>query len=322
MAEIELKTVKLGLTQKDNYETINTNFANLDLGKLDADGTAVNAEKVNGLTVETAVPKNAVFLTEEEKNSFITEDEVADAVKYTNETPIVTAIGGIKVGETFTDKTVQEMLDKLLYPYVKPTVSITVAPNGGTYEKGTSVAITSLKVTATRKSADLTKVEAKNGSIVLATVTDNVAKGGTFDCLPADGLTLTANATLTGSVTDKENSTVTANSSAFTFVDPFYYGVVATGTAMTSDTVKALTKSVTAKGTKTFTYTTNNNCMVIAYPKSYGELKSALDPNKFENISSYTQSTVTVACASGDVEYYVYVKTPSTADGFAITYSF
>ena len=61
--------------------------------------------------------------------------------------------------------------------------------------------------------------------------------------------------------------------------------------------------------------------MVIAYPASYGDLKSALDPNKFENIGSYTKTTLDVTVTSGSVSYNVYVKEASTASGFAITYS-
>ena len=43
---------------------------------------------------------------------------IEDAVLYTNETPIVNSIGSIKPGQTFTNKTIQEMLDLILYPYI------------------------------------------------------------------------------------------------------------------------------------------------------------------------------------------------------------
>ena len=247
---------------------------------------------------------------------------VNEAVHYTNETPIVSAIGGIKVGATFDAVPVTEMLTKILYPYIKPLASISVTPNGVVAEKGTSVNVTALKVTATRKSSDIASVVAKQGNTVITTLTDGVAKGGTFDCLPSGGITLTANTTFTGVVTDVDGGSASATSSSFTFVDPYYYGVVAEGTTMTSDVIKGLTKKVEVKGNKTFKYTTNGECMVLAYPKSYGALKSAVDPNGFENIASYTQQEVTVACESGNVAYYVYVKTPSTVSDFAIAYKY
>lgn len=247
---------------------------------------------------------------------------VNEAVHYTNETPIVTAIGSVKVGDTFDNMTIQDVLTKILYPYVKPTASISVSPNGGTYEKGTSVPVTSLKITAGKKSSAIASVVAKQGNTVITTLTDDVAAGGTFDVLPADGITLTANATFSAVVTDADNGSASANSSSFTFVDPYFYGVVAAGTTITSDVVLGLTKDIKGKGSKTYKYTTAGSCMVIAYPAAHGNLKSALDPNKFENIASFTKHEVTVACTSGNVAYYVYVKEASTVTDFAITYSY
>ena len=370
-----MKLVKLGVTQLANVTAINDNFSNLDanvdvlevkaqaasakltelesgkLGKTEKAESAKNADKVNNLTVETAVPANAVFFNQAEKDALATDVEVAgvktevlekvtevdtkvdtevgkvkteitEKTKYTNATPIVQGIGGIEEGETFEGLTVQQMLDKLLYPYVQPVAGITVAPNGGTYEKGSEVTITSLKVNATKKSRNIKQVEAKNDKTSLKVVTEGVANGGSFDCMPEGGLKISTDTTLKGYVTDTDNKTVSANSGTFTFVDPFYYGVVAKGVALDGEAIKAMTKVIQTKGTKTFKYTTNDSCMVIAYPQSYGNLKSALDPNKFENIASYTKSVVNVACLSGEVPYNVYVKSASTADGFAITYSF
>ena len=251
-----------------------------------------------------------------------TKTETESFFKYTNSTPIVSALGGIGVGQTFNAENITSVLDKLLYPYVKPTASISVLPNGGTYEKGLTVTITALDVVATKKSRDITKVEAKNGQTVINTVTEGVTAGGTFSLLPAEGLTVNTDTIFTGVVTDADNGSVSANSSKFTFVDPYFQGTIPAGTQVTSDVVLGLNKVVQSKGSKTFSYTTNNSCMVIAYPKAYGTLKSALDPNKFENIASYTRSEVNVVCTSGTVAYYVYVKEPSTATAFSITYSY
>lgn len=317
MADITLNPVKLGVTHKTNVEVINDNFSAIDAGKLDVDGTAVNAQKVNNLTVETAVPANVVFFTQEEKEALAQD---ADLV-YDNETAVVQAIGGIKVGEKLNGLTLDQVLTKLIFPYVKPTVSLAVTPNGGVYEKGTSVNVTSVKVTGGVKSEQLTKIEAKNGSNSIGTKEgEEVKNGGQFEFV-TDPIAINANTNFTGLVSDSQN-TVQASGANFTFVDPFFWGVVAPETPVTSEMVTGLTKVVQTKGSKTFTYTTNNQCMVIAYPASYGDLKSALDPNKFENIGSYTKTTLDVTVTSGSVSYNVYVKEASTASGFAITYSF
>lgn len=91
------------------------------------------------------------------------------------------------------------------------------------------------------------------------------------------------------------------------FIQPFYYG--ASNTSTISD-FTGLTESVTPKANKTFSFTTSNQHMVMAYDSSYGNLKSILDPNSFETISGWTKSTVTVDGFS----YYVYVANAKTTD--------
>ena len=51
--------------------------------------------------------------------------------KYTNAEPIVTPIGGVKVGETFDNVPVADMLTKILYPYTKPTINTMAATATG-----------------------------------------------------------------------------------------------------------------------------------------------------------------------------------------------
>ena len=263
---------------------------------------------------------DAVFSAESENP--VQNKVVNGAVHYTNTTPTISALGGVASGTTFDNVPITEMLTKILYPYTKPTVSVSVTPNGGTYEKGTSVSVTALKATVTKKSSPIASVTMKQNSTVITTLTD-VANGGTLNMLPSGGVSLTADTTFTATATDTDGGSTSANSTKFTFVDPYYTGVVADGTTITGDVVKSLTKKVEAKGTKSYSYTTSGECMVIAYPKAHGVLKSALDPNGFENIASYTKHEVNVTTASGaSVAYYVYVKTASTVTDFVIKYSY
>ena len=263
---------------------------------------------------------DAVFSAESENP--VQNKVVNGAVHYTNTTPTISALGGVASGTTFDNVPITEMLTKILYPYTKPTVSVSVTPNGGTYEKGTSVSVTALKATVTKKSSPIASVTMKQNSTVITTLTD-VANGGTLNMLPSGGVSLTADTTFTATATDTDGGSTSANSTKFTFVDPYYTGVVADGTTINGDVVKSLTKKVEAKGTKSYSYTTSGECMVIAYPKAHGVLKSALDPNGFENIASYTKHEVNVTTASGaSVAYYVYVKTASTVTDFVIKYSY
>lgn len=102
----------------------------------------------------------------------------------------------------------------------------------------------------------------------------------------------------------------------FNFIQPFYWGVSA-GTTISDFT--GLTESVTAKGQKTVSYTTNNEHMVFAYDSSYGNLTSILDPNSFETISGWTKSTLTV----DGFTYNVYIADAATTDtGANYTFKF
>ncbi len=284
------------------------------------------ALKANQTSLDDGLAKKAdkaTTLAGYEIGDAYTKTETDGFVKYTNATPIVQSIGGIKAGDTFDNMDITAVLNKLLYPYVAPVVSITPNPNGGTFEKGKTATVSALSVAVTKKARAITKVEVKvKDGAVVSTKTDGVAAGGTFNMLPSGGLSVTTQTAYVANVTDSDNKVTTVQSGTFYFVDPYFHGTVQPGATITSDVIKGLTKVIQGKGSKTFTYNTSNSCMVIAYPKSYGVLKSALDPNKFENIASYTRSEVTVKCASGDVVYYVYVKEPSTASGFNITYSY
>lgn len=86
-------------------------------------------------------------------------------------------------------------------------------------------------------------------------------------------------------------------------VSPYYIGVATTNT-LDEAKIKALTKKVEVKGAKTIDFTTSQSYMVFAYPKSYGSIKSIIDKNGFEVISSFTSSIVSI----NSIEYYVYVS--------------
>lgn len=92
-----------------------------------------------------------------------------------------------------------------------------------------------------------------------------------------------------------------------TFIQPYYYGV--SNSATISD-FTGLTENVTAKGNKTFNYTTNNQYMVFAYDASYGNLKTILDGNGFDVTGGWSKSSLTV----GGFNYYVYVANSPTTD--------
>lgn len=234
----------------------------------------------------------------------------------------VNALGGIAAGADLNGLTVREILAKLLYPYVEPVISATGTPNGGTYEKGDNKEITNVRVAVTKKSEKITKVEVFDGATSLGVLEEGVATGGTFNftvSVPVNSV----NKQLTAKVTDASGKVKSANTGAFNFVYPYYVGVIAEDAVIDEALVKGLTKKVEAKGTKTIAYTCNNEKMVFAYPKTYGALKTIMDPNNFDVTGTFTAIEVSVTGLDGTAQpYYVYVNGASTVENFNMKFSY
>ncbi|EET60437.1 hypothetical protein BRYFOR_07633 [Marvinbryantia formatexigens DSM 14469] len=273
-------------------------------------------DKVAGKGLST----NDYTSEEKEKLEGVEEGATANDTLYKNQTPSTVAVGGIPKGYVPPTDGVEaiDMIDRLLHPYVAPTVSAAMKPaNGGVVEAGTSQSVTAVDVTITMGSAAISKIEVFDGAASLGVLTSGIKAGVNTVTLTAP-LTVTANKQLSVTVTDADNKTVTAKTGTYTFVSPYYYGSIAVDAAVNEALVKAATKSVTAKGNKTFTFTCSNQRMLFAYPKSYGNLAKILDANSFDVTGTFAKSEVTV----DGVAYNVYVNDPSTVSAFKMTFNY
>ena len=285
---------------------------------LDARAKAGDAANAEAIAQEAQKRADAIAQEVEDRDAAIEE-----AVIFENGITTVNENLGIPAGTSLDGKSVTEILDMLLFPYVKQTVgSVSGTPNGGTFEHGNNQVITQVKGTVTKKSKPITKIEILQGSTVLATKEgDEVKNGGTFTFTGLNVAVNSTNVQLKFRAYDTEGNYAEASTGAFTFVYPYYYGVCEAGAAVDEALVEGLTKDVAGKGQKAYSYSPNNQCAVIAFPKSHGVLKSALDPNAFENISAFTRHEVTVNGLDGkDVVYYVYVSGAFTGSGFKYTF--
>lgn len=243
------------------------------------------------------------------------------------ETDILTvnALGGIAAGTDLNGLTVKEVLAKLLYPYVAPTVSATRTPSVTVVEKGDTQTITNVKAVVTKKSEKIVKIEVLNGSTVVATLTedDAIAAGGTFN-ISLSEVVEDNGGSLTVKVYDasKEAAAASATTAAFSFVYPYYYGVCAEDAVIDEELVEGLTKLVEKEGTKSITYTTDNQKMVIAYPKSYGVLTKVIDPNNFDVTATFSGQEVVITGLDGKAQtYYVYTNGASTVSNFTMKFT-
>ena len=249
------------------------------------------------------------------------EDENARDIFTTTELT-VSALGGIQAGANLNGLTIKEILAKLLYPYIAPTIGITCTPNGGLFEKGNNQVITNVRAVVTKRSEKITKIEVLQGSNVLGLLEEGIENGGTFNFevnVPVNSV----NVQLTGRVTDASGTVKTATSAAFNFIYPYYVGVCGEDENITEALVKGLEKRIEAKGTKNISYTTNQQRMILAYPKSYGVIKKILDPNSFDVTDTFTRTEIRIVGLDGTSQsYYVYVNNASTVSGFTMTFNY
>ena len=250
-------------------------------------------------------------------------DAIEEALTFENGITTVNALGGIGAGKSLDGKTVTEILDMLLFPYVKQTIGTpSRVPNSTLLEMGNDQVITSVTVAVTKKSKPITNVALYNGNTMIAEKTgDEVANGGTFTFSGLSVAVNSVNVQLKVKAYDSEGSVVEGSTGAFTFVYPYYYGICDAGATIDEALVEGLTKDVQSKGNKSYSYSPNNQCALIAYPKAHGALKSALDPNAFENIAAFTKTELKITGLNGKaVDYYVYVSGAFTGSGFKYTF--
>jgi hypothetical protein len=270
------------------------------------------------VAAEQEARENAIAQEVEDRN-----DAIEEAVTFENGITTVNSLGGIGAGVSLDGKTAVEILDMLLFPYVKQTVgNVARTPNATLLEKGNDQVITKVQAVVTKKSKPIVKVELLKGSEVIAIKEgDDVKNGGT---IVFDGLSVavpSTNVVLKVKATDENGSEVSADTAGWTFVYPYFYGICEAGATIDEALVEGLTKDVQNKGNKTYSYTTNNQCAVVAFPKANGVLKSALDPNAFENIGAFTRHEVTITGLDGTAQaYYVYVSGAFTGSGFKYTF--
>ena len=197
---------------------------------------------------------------------------------YTNLSPSVASnLAGIPAGSTFSGASMQEMWDKLLYPYVYPYASMS---GGNTREFGSSNAV-NLSWTATKNTKALTFITLKkNGGTIQNVVVTGNTQTGTF---PTTAVT---NTDTTFSIDVTDSNTPTPNTvTAYTYVywsNAVYWGKTSTF-ALPSMTISgskptwadgaSVGTGKTLTGTKAGSYNGINGAgqyLVFAWPSSYG----------------------------------------------------
>ena len=261
---------------------------------------------------DAAAADNELLKVKTAKAALIYTDESANGATVT--------VGGVVKGKKYADTPIMQILDDILHPYVAPSAfRMTLAPtNGGVFEKGTTINLTSGTVSWSAGSQNVNKVEIKNGSNVLGS--NSLSSAATSSNVTFT-LAVKDTTTVSSTITDPTKSYAGANVT-FTYVYPLYHGTTTTEVP-TATEIQAMTKHVETKGTKTYSFTANNARCVFAYPASYGNVSKIFDPNNFDVTSTFTKSTDSITGLDGTAQTYnVYVNSASTVTNFNFKFQF
>lgn len=275
----------------------------------------------NGVTKRV---KTSKLVTDVFSNNYYSKDDL----NFDENTIVPISLGGIKEGTNLSNMSVQDVLSKLLFPYIAPVinVSMTRSPDKSICEKGEVVTITEINGVVTKKSDKITSVAFLDSSKILKEFTTDVENGGNFTykfTTPIDITSDLPNNRFKMRVIDTSTNTTYANTNNINFYYPYYFGVIEENQEITENLFSNFIKKIEAKGNKSNNYTTNNQRMVIAYPKSYGTLKKILDQNSFDVTNTFIKSEVNVTGLDKTSQvYYVYTNNASSVTNFKITFQY
>ena len=153
----------------------------------------------------------------------IASQSASASVIYSNPLPTPNTVGGIPAGTTFSERTMKQMWDALLYPYIAPAASLS---GGFTREFGDSNAIT-LSWSVTKRSESITTIVV-DGTPVVAT--GNNQSGTKATTVPQN-----INTTFTMTVSDIPNGSSTINATtAAAWTNRRYWGTLPVGHVLTT----------------------------------------------------------------------------------------
>lgn len=242
----------------------------------------------------------------------------AGSVLYTTPYPVPQTLGGITEGTEYSSEPITNVINDLLFPYLSPTISLSSNTSSGVFEYGTSISSILLTATTTKKTNPITEVSFYKNNVLINTINSPNESGGTETYTDTS---INETSVYTAKVTDGTSIT-TSNQIAYTFVYPYFVGTTI-NQSPTSAEILNMSKIIKTKSNTTYSYTTDNDRFLFAYPKSYGAISRILDPNSFNITSDFIINDLTFTINSTSVEYYVYVfsNISSTTD-FSITFEY
>lgn len=246
----------------------------------------------------------------------------------TSATGVTAAIGDFKKGEKVSNLSYQDFAHRMLHPYVA-TTNVRLVPNvnGGVFEAGVEVTVSSGTVTWTPGSTQVTNIEVIKTGETIGEVTVSSGTSANITFSPALVMSALGSVSLLARATDNNSQNfINSGNITYTFVYPFYYGILDSSVTIDNPLVghiRSFTKNISTKGNKVYAFNLSSNKACIAYPGSYGKLTSILDPSGFECLNSFSFKSENIVAADGKtVPYYFYVSAINTATNYKFTFKF
>jgi hypothetical protein len=216
-------------------------------------------------------------------------------IELTDSRPVMQdSFNSIQNGQTFSRATLVDVIERMLYSYIPPAVSLSVSPSIG--EKGNPPTI-NVTYNITKETDPITNCQFTSGNVIgfsspapINIPGSSVVTGNVTGIAPFGFSTSYVFQSTDSGISNSSVPTTVSASASFNLVYPYFFGItssnVVNATQMNS-ILGVLTKSVTSKSNKS-PVLSGVGYVYFAYPSSYGYLSQILDENT--NPVSFTYS--------------------------------
>ena len=206
-------------------------------------------------------------------------------------------LGGIKNNQVFNKTPLSEVIDMLLHPYEKPSMTLGINPTKTIYDSvSETLASITINANVTKKSENIKEVRFYVDNVLVKTDTTHTTGGlvsYTHTFSPATNKTFNVKI----ECEDIKAGKVSANTT-ITFIGKSYYGYLKEGTTIDETNIKTLNtilkKELKYKYSAITTPGTDLYHIVLCQPKELGTITSVKDALNFEYIQDYTIQDITV----------------------------
>lgn len=228
------------------------------------------------------------------------------SLEFTDDRPVPIEIGDIKYGSTFNRMSIADVIRKIVYPYLGPICTISLANNSGYVEVGTYPNI-SVNYSITKRTANTLPTKLIN--MIPSTYPKITTSGQNTVSGVARGVMIEPVTATTSTFTIKVNDGTASNTASVSVsgIYPYFYGFTSSNT-LTVAALSSMTKVIEPKGNKTYDLTGSGN-FFFAYDSSYGPLARIMDDLAINIFATFSATTKILSSPTGlwtSKEYIVY----------------